>query len=128
MKFSSLKTDPNKETRGVWMNYGGGLKVLIARSNNAKFRDMVNRLTRPHQVALKTGMVEPKVAEEIMRTSAAQHILLGWENLEDDDGNAIPYSPEKAKQLFDEAPDFFSTVMELANSAALFKVDDLGNS
>ena len=128
MKFSSLKTSPEKESQGVWMAYGSDLKVRVARTNNAKFREEVQRLSRPHQISLKTGNLDPKVAEDIMKTAASRFILLDWQGLEEDDGSAIPYSSQKARELFDQSQDFFATIMELANNAALFKNDDLGNS
>ncbi len=131
MKFSKFKTNEDKETEGVWIDFGEGLRLLIARSGNVKYRRTLARLTKPHQHAFKSKTIEASVVEDITLKAVAKHILLGWENLQDDDGKDIEYSQSKAEELLREAPDFFEQVLEIAQDRSLYQdqqdKDDLEN-
>ena len=128
MKFSNFVMDPSKETQGVWVEAGAGLRLKIARATNRAYRDELVKLTKPHAAAIRTNSLNIELAEKLTREAAAKHIIHGWENLEDDNGNLIPFSHEKAAELFEKSPDFLKLVLEYSNDAELFRESGVGNS
>ena len=65
----------------------------------------------------------PEDTERTTKEAIAHTIVLGWRNLEDDNGNSIPYSPEKALEFLKdpEMLDFYNWVLLTANNAELFR-------
>lgn len=147
MSFSiqDFRTDTSKETDGVWVNAGAGLRLKIARMGNAKYKQYQQTLIRPLQEELSgVGEVSPEKVQEITRKAMAKHILLGWENLQDvkktptgdvvyvvnTDGKItdepelvdVPYSVEKAEEFL-ALSDFGDMVARYAGKMELFRVE-----
>lgn len=134
MKLSSIKQDQEKSENGVWVPFTDGLKILIARAGNAECKKMTARLQKPLEKRIRKGLVEDSVLSDIAKKVTAKHIILDWENLEDDDGEEIPYSPEKAYELISDPENeiFYNWVLEASVDEMNFrkesKEDELGNS
>lgn len=109
------------ETEGVWVDAGAGLRLKIARANNANFDKVLSRLTRPHLQRIRNGSFPDEDMKKLVWQATAETILLDWENLEDEEGNEVPYSPEKALELLTEYKDFRDMVSSYAQDATLFK-------
>lgn len=131
-KISRLKADPQREVEGVWVDVYDGLRLRVARLTNPHFREAVRKQGRKHQLSMRRGLVDDAQLDDITRVAVAKYVLLGWENLVDDNDKPIPYSPEKALEIFKESPDFYDMVIEYANDITLFKdavaEDAKGNS
>jgi hypothetical protein len=124
VKISDFRMDSELETGGVWCDVGEGLRVLVARARNVKFREYVRQLMKPHLRKVRRGKIDPDLLEDINRKATAKTILLGWEDLQDDDGKDVPYSPEKAEEYLKEFPDFAEIVMEFATDVDLYRERD----
>ena len=119
-------TNRDAETKGVTINYEGQFKVTIARAGgaNKSFEKALERKTRPFKRALQTGRMTNEQSMEILREVYAETVVLGWEGVELD-GKKVTFSKENCLKLFKELPDFFSDLMEQAQSIALFREDVL---
>lgn len=116
MNINKLKTDSKKELEGVWVDAGEGLRLLIARSSNASYRKYLVKYGRRQ---------DPEAMLAVVRKGVAKHVLLGWENLQEEDKD-VSYSSDKAEQLFKDIPDFLDLVLTFANDVELYR-SDLGN-
>jgi hypothetical protein len=56
----------------------------------------VDATPRQHK---RGGQVDYEQRQQITARTLADTVLLGWEGLEGDDGQPLPYSPETAKDL-----------------------------
>jgi hypothetical protein len=121
MKLSAFKTNPDKEEKGVWVDAGAGLRLRIARMNNPAFDEFIRKAAKPLASQLRLGTLEVKTAEELTARAMSRHVLLGWENLQNDDGSDIPFSQDKAYELLTTHRDFFRMVSDFANDASLFR-------
>ena len=128
--FKQFKTDENLEISGINLNYGDNSKgkpilIKIARAGgaNKKYSKVLAELSRPHRRAIQTETLAPEKSDALLRKAFAKAVVLGWENVEDGDEKAIPYSEEAVEQLFKDLPDLFADVREQANSASLFRAD-----
>jgi hypothetical protein len=124
MKLSSIKRDVNLSENGVWVTGAyGDMDLLIAASNNKKYKDMIRKEIKPYERALRTNTLSDKVFTEIQDKCVAKHILLGWRNMQDDEGQEIPYSYDKALEILKdpENVDFRELVLALADEAEVFR-------
>jgi hypothetical protein len=123
MKITNFQWDGKKEIEGVWVDEAEGLRLLIARENNPKYRKLQMSLMRKNARFLQNNRGEDKI-EEIQVGLIAETILLGWENLQEGDGSEIVYSKDKAYELLRSYPDFREMVTAHAQNADLFRLEE----
>ncbi len=125
LKFSEYKKRANRERFGVWREYSGA-QLLIAYVSNPDYAEMQQKLSREHRAALFVdGPNKDALVDSILQQCAASTLLLGWRNIQDDEGNEIPYSSETALKWFKEVPKFFHDVVSLANELSSYEVEAL---
>jgi hypothetical protein len=124
-KLSGIKTDPTKETSGVWFPVGNGARVLVARITSPKYEEYLRKLGKPYGRAIRAGQIDNEAIEEITKKALAKHILLGWEGLENEDGTPIEYSLETAYKILTdpEYKDFYRMILDFAQDAEAFRND-----
>ena len=115
-KLSKIRIDPTAEVEGVWTTYFEDIRLKVARLNNAAHREYLKKLGRPHQTQISHGTLDNKVIEEMSREAVAHTILLDWENVLDDDGSELRYSPALGNRLFNDPEyyDLFEFVVKFA--------------
>ena len=130
-KLKQFAGDKDKQTRTY--HYCEGVQLVIkpvgTKAYDKAVREEVEKLRRwtPHKSKLSESQLE-----EVSKKAAAEHVLVGWSGLTDDQGNELRYSPAIAKQLFDESYQFLKDVLEFAGQAETEIREDaearLGNS
>jgi hypothetical protein len=121
--YSTFKTNPSLETEGVVLDFGDAGKFRIARAGgaNQRFQRRVNQLSKPHRHAISLGTIDPIVLDEIMRTSYAETIVLGWEDVTGEDGEPFPFNKENCMKLFSDLPELFGQIIKASQQVAFFK-------
>lgn len=131
MKISNFKTNVDGEKNGVWVDYAEGTRFKIASVESPAYTRRLTELCKPHRNRIKSDRIDPEVLEKLVIQAFSEHILLGWEGLEGDDGSAIEYSPSKAKELLTNYPRLFRDIREIANDEGIFQLKateaDAGN-
>ena len=86
-------TSTDLENNGKWTEYYG-VKVLIARSNNMKYKKAFRRLTKPYK---RTGIdkLSDEQADVVLASSIAEGILLDWKGYTNENGEEVDYSVGK---------------------------------
>lgn len=123
MKLSKFKIDHNVAEEGQWVDIGDGVELKIARMGNRKYNETIRRLSKPHKYQIDNDTLPQEISEEIMNKAVAECILLDWKGLEDDDGQPINYSRQKAFELLsdpDLAP-FKRQVIGIAQTDETFR-------
>jgi len=124
-KLFKIQTDINKSHNGVSIQYPGtDFHVGIRRGDNPRFEEAVRDLRMESQgKKLLTGELNSREALNIMAPAVARHIIVDWKNLADNDGNPIPYSPQKAMEILQdpESTDLYLWVMKQANDPSNFR-------
>ena len=128
---SLYKTDQTKEEEGVWIDFGNGIKLRIARLGNPKYNAYLRRIGKPHQMSIRNGSASQATVEDLTIRAIAKHVLLGWEGV-DEDNELVPYTEEKALEYLRTMRDFYQQVLELSSDANQFREEELkeeeGNS
>lgn len=114
MKIASFKTNTKLEIAGVWKVIAPDTELLVARDNNPNFVKELRLAMAPYSTKIQRSNMTNELAEDILSKIMSTTILLGWKNIQDDDGNQIEYSPEAAYDLFKKYPEFKSLVMTIA--------------
>lgn len=136
--LAAFRTDMTKVVSGVWIEVpkAGNFRIRVARMNNPAYEAFVREKTggRLLRKLASDGPASQQAQDAlrvVTREAVARHVLLGWENMELN-GVTVPYSPEKALELFNQAPDFFEFVLDEAGNIENFRNDTLeavkGNS
>lgn len=129
MKLSKIKKDTNAAESGVWINKVlDDLDVKIASAGNRKYLDCLRQLMKPYQRSYKS--MGDEVFLEIQNKAISKYILVDWRNLQDEEGNEIPYSADKAYELLQdpENEEFRKIVVSLSEESEVFRkeaLDDL---
>ena len=132
MKITDLfvKTDSTLEKAGVWHDIPSDtpgeapLRLLIARINNPNAVKLYRELHKPYaRLERSKGYLPDSIANEIMAELLSRTVLLDWQNLEDGDGNPVPYSQQTAKQLLLDNRGFRDAVSDLANQESAYIAD-----
>ncbi len=117
-------TDVKKETEGVWVDIGDGMRLKIARLGNKNYTSRFQELLRPYRAQARAGTLAQDLAEKLYNDALAETILVGWEGIELD-GETLTYSRENALRLIQELPDFKTTVTEIANTMEAYREADI---
>lgn len=121
MIISSIQTDSKLELHGVWKPFGHDGKVLVARHGNPKFNDELRREMEPFRDELSRSTISDDQAETIMSRVMSKTILLGWENIQNEDKSQIKYSQENAFELLEAYPEFRNIIYNISVNVANYK-------
>lgn len=98
--LNDIRLDTTAEIEGHWVDWKYGIRFLIARMNTPEFQERMRELSQPHLDVVRADDGESPEAkakiEELTRQTISEMVLLGWENIEDDDGKPVEYTQEKA--------------------------------
>lgn len=128
--YSNFKTDTNLEVAGVDLNYGKNskgkdmlIKVRRAGGANKAYQKAITNKMRPFQRQIQTGTMDNGVADQLILDVYAETVVIGWENIEDENGNELPFSVENVKKVFSDLPDLAADVRSQAQEIAIFRAD-----
>ena len=127
MKLSNMARNVEGAEKGVWITGAyEDLDLLIASTDSREYKDMLQKLMKPYtKNKAYLNMSDEKFENEIHNKCIAKHILLGWKNMVDDEGNEIPYSEKLAYEILCD-PQFLTfrkLVTELAAEEEVFKAE-----
>lgn len=140
-KLSSFRTDLDLELSGRWVQFGDEdekgkcIELKIARLGNKNYERQLGMLKRSDlkKIMRRRGRIDINALEPYMKESMAVHVLLDWKNIQDEKGKTIPYSPEKALELFNDHSlrEFYEFVRDEAQDVEEYRAgvaeDSAGN-
>jgi hypothetical protein len=119
--ISSTFIDDNTAENGVWVDFYDEARLLIASTENPKYRASLAKSARANKVRLD-GDPHPdtiKMTTQITCKAMADHVLLGWEGVTQG-GVAVEYSKAKAYEFLLKSPQLREFVSDQAGSNSLF--------
>lgn len=120
--FSTYVTDEKKEIEGAKCLLPNDAFLLIARANNRKYAEEVDRVFEENKEALSKGGPEAdKKSEELLIGVMARTILLGWGGFTWK-GKAFEYSEKNAIKALG-SKDFRLKVSEFATNIDNYRFD-----
>lgn len=128
--FKQFETDPKLEKEGVWVYYGSpedeadtapGFLISRAGGANTKFTSAMEARLKPLRRQLQNDMVSNSTLTNITRDVFSQYVLLGWKNIQGEDGQPMDFTKANAVALFTRLPDLYTALQEDATKALLFR-------
>lgn len=127
--LASLKQDNDKVERGTLIPFMGEASLRIARYGSHAFNTMLANSFKENETLIKSGSEQGNlVAEQNMRWAYANHILVGWEGVIDENGNEVEYSVDAAEEYLkiDEIYEFVETHSKKHENFRIKSVKELG--
>lgn len=125
--YDTFGTDTKRETGGAMLEYGD-MKFRVARAGgaNKRYNSLLVAKMQPYRRVLAAQQNKPDVQtldllRKIQTEICAEAVVLGWENVTDRAGVAIPYSKAACLTLFQELPDFFDMLSGFAQDMSNFQ-------
>lgn len=136
--YKQFATDTKLEKEGVLIAYGlnskgatTAFRVARAGGSNVKFLQAMEAAMKPHRRAMAAGTMDRKLLNKLVREVYCRTVVLDWENVEDADGNDLPFAYDNALKLFTDLPDLFDDLCGQSQDQAIFRQslreDDAGN-
>lgn len=128
MDISKIKTNPEAESKGAWVPFGGGTMFRIARIDNSEYVKMVSKALKTQKRAAKTGSLDDGFVLDVMNKAIAEHILLDWKNLTDDE-KPLAYSKKECLRLMTDPfyKNLRDLVFETAQDESVFYQENVEN-
>lgn len=122
MELNDLRTNEKAENEGVWEDFGGGTKVLIARIGNKRYETRLNALMKPYKRQIRAGSMPDETMDKIIIQVMSETIVLGWEGLTEN-GKALKYSEAEANRILTDPryKEFRNLVSDAAQDAAIYR-------
>lgn len=136
--YKQFKTSPELEQKGILLELGEtadgrSICIRIGRSggSNKRFLKAVEAKTRPYRAQIRNGTLDPEVDARITREVYAETVVLGWENVQDEEGNDLPFNRANCLKIMEDLPDLFAEIQQQSQRVALFREEvldgDAGN-
>lgn len=126
--YSQFKTDESVEKEGLLLEYGPNskgdpIRIRIARAggSNVAFVKSFERHSQPYKRLIQLGQMDEANNRRLMLNVYLDSVVKGWENVEDEEGNPLPFSRDNATKLLTDLPDLFGDIMTQAANATLFR-------
>lgn len=131
--LASFTSDKGVEKNGKWHQIGPA-KFLLARAggSNVKFNKGLEAASKPYQRLIAAGQWSEEQAHELLVKVFVDNSLLDWENVrpaaKDSEGKwvagePIPYSKENATRIFNDHPDLFKMLFQLAQDQSAYAAE-----
>ena len=126
MKFGNLRdweSDPELELQGVPLDIGKGRVITIRRAGGANRAFMV---AYGATIARLAGDRDPEsIANAILADEMpglfADHVVVGWSGILDDEGEEVAYSKAAFIQLAKDCPDLWQRIRAQADQRERFQ-------
>lgn len=126
--YDTFATDKDSETSGVWLQFGETdeglpirIKVARAGGSNVKFRQKIAAIYKPFRTAIQNGSISPEKLDAMTAKGYAGTVVIGWENIADQNGNILEFNDDNVVKLLTDLPDLFTRIIEYATDMATFQ-------
>jgi hypothetical protein len=128
--YEQFKTDGSLEKTGILLEYGNNSKgqpiaIRIARAGgaNTAYTKRMEARVKPYRRQIQNETIETVLVERILKEVYADTVVLGWENVEGEDGKPLEFTVENCLKLFTDLPDLFQDIRTQAERASLFRAE-----
>lgn len=119
--YAKYGSDRQKEKTGVpfYIDKDSDTYINVARwtSRNLEFSKA------QAEVTLQMADVDEDQREEARMRVFARHLITGWNNIIDKEGNDLPFSPDNAVMLLEDLPDLTQLLFNFSLDRANYGLD-----
>ena len=121
--YEQFATDKKLENEGVRIDYPG-YSIIISRAggSNSRFSKVMTEIARPYRRQIEQQTIDSELSNKLLATAYARSVILGWENLCDENEKIIQFSEDNCIKLLIDLPDLFLDIQKVAGDYTVFKV------
>lgn len=116
MAFNAKRNDPTLFTTGTWVPLMGA-EFKLARAGNPEYEKALEESGYRKKE-------EPAAKQRALYTAVATGVLKDWRDVEDNEGNPIPYSVDNAVEVLLDNPDLVARILNEANDLSNYRRED----
>lgn len=119
--YAKYGSDSKKETNGVpfYVDKDSDTYILVARWS---YRN-VEHTKAQAELTLNAGSHSEQELDEMRTELFVNHLIKGWNNIFDMDGNEIPYTKENALKLMADLPDLVNELIGFSLKRENYPID-----
>lgn len=128
MLYKQFETNKDAETNGIWVQYEDGtdappVRFLVRRAGgaNTEYAQALEQKVKPYRRQVQAGTVPLAVLERLQREVFCATVIRDWENVQNREGQKIPYNYANALQLMTDLPALYTDLQSQADNMSLFK-------
>jgi hypothetical protein len=135
MLFKTFAVSETKLAEGIEIKYsteknadGTVPSFRIMRKDvrlNKRYAKALEEESRPYRRMIDTDNLSFELNNELNLKCFCRGILIGWENIQDENGKVIPFSFENAMFVMQKLPDLYADLEAQASKAAMFKDEQM---
>lgn len=114
-RITKVIAEPNKDKTIPRVT----LRRMMA--SNIEWQKHVEGFSKTFKMELQLDILTEEQSKGPILDAFVDCILVGWENIQREDGTVIEYSKEAAKALMLELPDLYTTLRQMATSLSTFR-------
>lgn len=125
--YTAYKTSASRENTGARIVKGSNedgteIAFFVARQGktNTGYKLAAERAFKPHRSAIKGGTISNETSDAIMLDLFCGHLLKGWENVRDENGEELVFNIDNAKKLMTDLPDLYEELVSASNDISLY--------
>lgn len=130
--YRNYATDSVKETTGVEIKFDANddntiPTFIVSRmgESNKEYTKALERATTPYKRQIQMKTMTADLSKSLFLDVFVTTVLRGWSNIQNENGDVIPYNKDNAIKLLTDLPDLYSELLTQAGDAALFRKDSL---
>lgn len=127
--FTQFGVDKSKVENGVEVKFGKNEDKTIptfyvsrAHASNKEYKKSGEVAFRPYRRQIELKTLAEDIAEDVMLDLFVSSVLKGWQNVRNEEGETLDFTPENAKWLMLALPDLYEELQSASNDASLFRI------
>lgn len=90
---------------------------------NKEYAKCLKRTLAPYQAQFNAKALADDVAEDLLKKVFCESIIVGWENVTDQFGDELPFTPDHAYKLMTELEQLYEILDEKSKDMAAFRIE-----
>lgn len=130
--YKQFKMDETKEAEGVEIKYGPNddntvptFRIRRRSAQNQQYAKTLDRESGPYRRMIELNTLDDKISNRIVMRTFCQSILIGWENVYNQQNQPIAFNFDNAMKLFGELPELYEELQSQSAKASLFRDDTM---
>lgn len=129
--YEKNQTDSEKEKDGARFEYDLNSKdekivFIVAREGgrNLHYQKVAEQIFKPYRRQIQHGQINPQTLDSLLAEVYSKTVVKGWEGVEDENNNSLPFSPENCLKLLNDLPVVFDAIKEFARDYTRFLIEE----
>ena len=126
--YKQFKLDAKKETEGIEIKFSANddgtvptFRILHMNQSNAKYAKVLEQESKPYRRQMQLEALSDADDKKIMLRTFCRSILIGWSNVQKEDGTPYDYTFENAMKLMTDLPLLYQSLLIEAAKSAQFR-------